>query len=87
MTEKKGEVKELQEADTGVEVIKTTVWSAGESKEFTPEEVTAGKADEWITQTIDRARIKRADIRHAELLREWKAAEDAAKAKAEEPNE
>ena len=59
MTKDKGEVQELQELDTDVEVIKTTVWFAGESKEFTPQEVTAGKADKWINnQTIDRARIK-----------------------------
>ena len=62
MTKDKGEVQELQEADTDIEVIKTTVWSAGESKEFTPEEVTADKADEWINLTIDRARIKRAEL-------------------------
>ena len=72
MTEDKGEVKELQELDTDVEVIKTTVWFAGESEEFTPQEVTAGKADEWVKQSLDRARIKR-----AELVQQRKAAEEA----------
>ena len=70
MTKDKGEVQELQEADTGIEVIKTTIWSAGEPREFTPEEVAAGKADEWIDLTLDRARIKR-----AELIQQRKAAE------------
>ena len=62
MTKDKGEVQELQELDTDVEVIKTTVWFAGESKEFTPQEVTAGKADKWINQSIDRVRIERAEL-------------------------